>query len=44
MRRKHSTAFAFASILSVAAFGSTPSAREENGKPSPSPALSVTIP
>jgi len=38
MQRKHSTAIAFASILSVAALGSTLSAHEEKGKPSPSPA------
>ena len=37
MRRKISTAIAFASILSVAALGSTLSAREEKGKPSPAP-------
>jgi hypothetical protein len=38
MRRKHSTAIAFASILSVAALGSTLSAQYEKGTPSPSPA------
>ena len=37
MRRNHSTAVAFASILSVAALGSTLSAQHEKGKPSPSP-------
>ena len=37
MRPRHSTAIAFASILSVAALGSTLSAREEKGKPSPHP-------
>jgi Family of unknown function (DUF6130) len=37
MARSHSTAIAFASILSVAALGSTLSAQYEKGKPSPSP-------
>jgi hypothetical protein len=37
MGRIHSTAIAFASILSVAALGSTLSAQHEKGKPSPSP-------
>ena len=37
MRRTISTTVAFASILSVAALGSTLSAREEKGKPSPAP-------
>ena len=37
MALKPSTAIASASILSVAGLGSTPSAPDENGKPSPSP-------
>ena len=37
MQRPHSTAIAFASILTVAALGSTLSAQREKGKPSPSP-------
>jgi hypothetical protein len=37
MGRIHSTAIVFASILSVAALGSTLSAQYEKGKPSPSP-------
>jgi hypothetical protein len=42
MGRIHSTAIAFASILSVAALSSTLSAQYEKGTPSPS--LSVAIP
>ena len=41
MGRNPSTAIAFASILSIAALGSTLSAQyEEKGKPSPQPSLS----
>ena len=41
MGRIHSTAIAFASILSAAALGRTLSARYEKGKPSPQPSLSL---
>lgn len=45
MRRSHSTAIAFASILSIAALGSTLSAQyEEKGKPSPQPSPGMTHP
>jgi len=42
MGRIHSTAIAFASILSVAALSSTLSAQYEKGKPSPSPSPGAT--
>jgi hypothetical protein len=45
MGPNHSTAIAFASILSVAAIGSTLSAQyEEKGKPSPQPSPGMTGP
>ena len=45
MGRNHSTAIAFASILTVAALGSTLSAQyEEKGKPSPQPSPGMTRP
>lgn len=45
MRRSYSTAIAFASILSVAALGSTLFAQyEEKGKPSPHPSPGMTHP
>jgi hypothetical protein len=45
MGRNPSTAIAFASILSIAALGSTLSAQyEEKGKPSPQPSPAMTSP